>query len=670
MTVVNESMKRQRLEDNAEVAVTASLKEKIEQFKVDVETHMSSFQPEKIVVISAFLVSDNVIVDLFHRFSSFMPTVVGVDTLHIFPETHDVISEMEAKYGFKTVVRKPAGCNTREEFDAKYGTHAVLSHDDFDKHSKIDPLTAALAEVEKQVSVTGRRCDQGNERVSLDTWEPLKSTFNPLAGWSWADVCEYVFLYNVPYNALHKTLTISKEKVYAEDRDSYKKFEKRELSLPYFAYSKSYINSLGPYVYVWKSFGDTHTSVPVSYDDSERAGRFVGRLQTECGIHTRMTTKGEPHGGKLIDLLVEGGVDSAIAPLSQCTHVHALNERQACDFELLAVGGFSPLEGFMTETTYDRVVADMRLPEGQLFGLPVTLDTDDESVKVGDWVELKDSLFGGHGCIQVESKWVPDRSVEAQKVYGTANLEHPSVFHILKEKKKFNIGGKVYAYKLPKRDWVECKTPAQVRASKTPGKNLIAFQSRNPLHRAHATMFLRAHEMYDADVLVHPVIGPTKDDDIPATIRKLTYDVLAKKLDHVSFEYLPYSMMVGGPREALQHALIRKNYGCTHMIIGRDHAGCKDKSGNDFYGAYDAQELMTPLQKELGVEMVPFMAMVYVDEEKKYIPVDEAKEKGYTPMSISGTKFRKLLTTNEEIPEWFAYSEVVAILRAEAQKKN
>ncbi|KNC80433.1 hypothetical protein SARC_07204 [Sphaeroforma arctica JP610] len=670
MTVANGSAKRARVENSTPVEITANLKEKINNFKTDVQNHLSSFQPEKIVVVSAWLVSDNVIVDLFSRFADFMPTVVGVDTLHLFPETLDVVTEMEAKYNFKAVIRKPEGCNTKEEFEAKFGNHATLSYDDFDKHSKIDPLVNALNEVGKEVSITGRRCDQGNERVSLDTWEPQKSTFNPLAGWSWSEVCEYVLLYNVPYNALHKTITVSKEKVYAEDRDTYSKFEKVELSLPFFAYSKAYIHAQAPYVYIWKSFGDTHTSVPVQYEDSERSGRFVGRLQTECGIHTRITSKGEPHGGKLVELLVEGGVASIETPLSNCTHIHTMNERQVCDFELLSVGGFSPLEGFMNETEYNSVIADMRLPEGQLFGLPVTLDTDDESVQIGDWVELKDPLFGGHGCIHVTSKWTPNRSIEAEKVYGTVNEEHPSVYHVLMEKKKFNIGGKVYAYKLPQRDWVDCKTPAQIRASKTPGKNLIAFQSRNPLHRAHATMFLRAHEKYDADVLVHPVIGPTKDDDIPATVRKLTYDALAKKLDHVSFEYLPYSMMVGGPREALQHALIRKNYGCTHMIIGRDHAGCKDKSGNDFYGAYDAQDLMMPLQKELGVTMVPFMAMVYAKEEEAYIPVDEAKEKGYTPMSISGTKFRKMLVEGEEIPEWFAYPEVVAILRENATKSS
>eukprot|EP00128_Syssomonas_multiformis_P003536 Colp12_sorted_trinity150504_noHs@30286 len=630
---------------------------KIEQFKKDVATYLAPLDTSRIVLASAWLVSDNVIVDLFKRFTNIFPVVVGVDTLHLFPETHNVVSALEAKYNFKARVYKPKGCETYADFVSTYGTHEKLSHADFDGHSKVEPLTRALEEINAAATITGRRCDQGNARTELAIWEDGKKTFNPVAEWSWADITAYVLQYDVPYNSLHRRLSIANEPVRATVRDSYD-FKHVDLPKPYFAYTKEEINAHGPNVYVWKSFGDTHTSVPVEFHESERAGRFVGRLQTECGIHTRVTRKGMPHGGKLVDLLVTEDK----SPLSRASHKIHLNERQTCDFELLVNGGFSPLTGFMDKITYDTVVDSYRLPEGELFGLPVTLDTDDENIKEGDFVELFNEETGARGVIQVESKWAPDRLVESQKVYGTTSLEHPSVFHLMTEKKKYNIGGRVWGLALPQRDWVVCKTPRQVRAEKT-SQNLIAFQSRNPIHRAHAAMFLDVAAKYDADVLVHPVVGPTKDDDVPAKPRKLTYDALANRLDHVKFEYLPYSMMVGGPREALQHALIRKNYGCTGMIIGRDHAGCKNAKGEDFYGPYDAQDFMLPLQKELGIDLVAFKQMVYVEEEKAYISADEAKQKGYTPLSISGTKFRQMMVDGSPVPDWFAFPEVVALLR-------
>jgi sulfate adenylyltransferase len=680
----------------------AELDALVATFKEDVAT-LRAFPIEHVVLASAWLVSDNVIVDLFQRFTDLRPAVAAVDTLHLFPETHTVAGEMQARYtDFKFVITRPDGCSTQAEFDAKYGHWLSLSHADFDKHSKIDPLMRAFEQLGKVVTITGRRADQGNERAVLAVWEAQSKTLNPLANWTFQQVstlahtqpslsssssscgglnfcvlilsalfqvANYVLKYNIPYNPLHRVVLTSQVPVLAKNRDSNPDLVPVQLEKPYFAYTDEEVLAHGRNVYVWKSFGDTHTSVPVMIHESERAGRFVGRNQTECGIHTRMSPRGAPHGGRLIDLLITD--EAKIHELEGlAAHRLFLNERQTCDLELLANGGFSPLRGFMTQVEYDSVVKDMRLPEGQLFGLPVTLDTDDVDVKVGDYVLLIDETSGARGVIHVASKWVPDRRIEARLVYGTNNEEHPSVYHIMQEKKRFNIGGPLTVFRLPTRDWVTCRTPAQLRAEFN-GRSVIAFQSRNPLHRAHVALLLRVAKQNDALVLVHPVVGPTKDDDVPAKVRKETYDALAERLKgQVQFDYLPYSMMVGGPREALQHIIIRKNYGCTGMIVGRDHAGCKDKSGKDFYGPYDAQTLLRGLTKELAMDMHDFLMMGYVSELNEYLPEDEAKEKGYTVKNISGTKFRQMLISGEEVPEWFAFPDVITVLRKWAREQQ
>lgn len=256
------------------------------------------------------------------------------------------------------------------------------------------------------------------------------------------------------------------------------------------------------------------------------------------------TVKREPHGGKLINLL--GYQELLSKPNVKSASSLQLNERQVCDLELLLIGGFSPLEGFMTENQYDSVVHKYRLPSGHLFGIPVTLDTDEEYIKVGDYVKLESDKFGGLlGVLKVESKWVPDRKVEAKEVYKFVDEEHPAVYHLLHEKKKYNIGGKLYGVKLPERDWVTCKTPLQLR-EEFEGKLSVAFQCRNPIHRAHAAMFVQVSQNYNAKVVVHPIVGPTKSDDFSGFVRHKTYEILRPILPDVAFEYLPYNMMVGG----------------------------------------------------------------------------------------------------------------------------
>jgi sulfate adenylyltransferase len=252
--------------------------------------------------------------------------------------------------------------------------------------------------------------------------------------------------------------------------------------------------------------------------------------------------------------------------------------------------------------------------------------------------------------------------------YGTSSIEHPGVSMISMERRKYYIGGAVEAVSVPERPF-PCPPPAEVRAMLPEGKDVVAFQCRNPIHRAHYELFTRAlhaDNVGDGAVcLVHPTMGPTQDDDISGLVRYHTYEVLAKEVNNpaIRWAYLPYSMHMAGPREAIQHMIIRKNYGCTHFIIGRDMAGSKSSiDGEDFYGAYDAQDLAKANAAELGMKTVPSLNVVYTDEEG-YVTADVAEKKGLSVKKLSGTKFRKMLRGGEDIPEWFAFKSVVNVLR-------
>jgi len=274
--------------------------------------------------------------------------------------------------------------------------------------------------------------------------------------------------------------------------------------------------------------------------------------------------------------------------------------------------------------------------------------------------------------LDITSKFIPNKALEAKKCYGTTSIEHPAVSMITTERGKYYCGGKISGLNIPIREF-PCKSPQQLRAELPSGKDIVAFQCRNPIHRAHYELFTRALSdpslRKDAVVLVHPTCGPTQPDDIPGIVRYKTYEVLKQQTNNprVIWAYLPYSMHMAGPREAIQHMIIRKNYGCTHFIIGRDMAGCKSSlTGDDFYGAYDAQEFAIAKSKELGVSPVPSLNLVYTQEEE-YVTAEYAKEKGLTIKNLSGTKFRQMLRAGDEIPTWFAFESVVKVLREEAQ---
>ena len=375
-----------------------------------------------------------------------------------------------------------------------------------------------------------------------------------------------------------------------------------------------------------------------------------------------------PYGGVLVNLMVAAGqrepIKLGISRSVECS------DRNACDVELLVVGGFSPLRGFMHQEDYDAVVATHRTTSGLLFGLPIVFDTDDGSIGVGDRLLL---TYRGQelAVLTVESRWEPDKAREAQGCYGTTSLEHPAVKMIASERGRYYLGGAIQGLDLPRRVF-PCKTPAEVRATLPEGQSVVAFQCRNPIHRAHYELFTRALDAANVSeqgvVLVHPTCGPTQDDDIAGEVRFETYERLAAELDNprIRWAYLPYSMHMAGPREALQHMIIRKNYGCTHFIIGRDMAGCKSSlSGEDFYGPYQAQDFARDNAAELGMETVPSLNLVYTEEEG-YVTAEHAQARGLHIRKLSGTQFRQMLRGGEEIPEWFAFRSVVAVLRSSA----
>jgi len=339
-----------------------------------------------------------------------------------------------------------------------------------------------------------------------------------------------------------------------------------------------------------------------------------------------------PHGGKLSDLMVKDEATKQVLVAACGGNVMELSDRNACDVELLCVGGFSPLEGFMHEADYSAVVEKMRTAEGLLFGLPVVLDTNSETLQPGMKVLLR---YQGKdlAVMEIEQKYKPNKPLEAKKCYGTSSLEHPGVQMLAMERGKYYLGGKVHGLSLPDRVF-PCKTPAELRAELPTGVDVVAFQCRNPVHRAHYELFTRALHADNVRpgsiCLVHPTCGPTQDDDIDGAVRYKTYVVLKAETQNPSIHwaYLPYSMHMAGPREAIQHMIIRKNYGCTHFIIGRDMAGSKScLSGEDFYGAYDAQDTAKANAAELGMQTVPSLNVVYTEEEG-YVTADVAEAKG------------------------------------------
>ena len=348
-----------------------------------------------------------------------------------------------------------------------------------------------------------------------------------------------------------------------------------------------------------------------------------------------------------------------------------LTLRQQCDFELIANGGFAPLSTFLGKKDYISVVKHMRLTDGQLWPIPVVLDIPDyQKLEVGEEVLLVDEYNMPLATMKVNEIYKLNKDSEAEHVYGSKSEEHFGVNYLLRHTHDRCISGPLTNISLPEHhnfvEWRQSPKELKKKLRGMKNKYVVAFQTRNPIHAAHLAMIEKASKDVGAHILIHPVVGQTKDGDISYITRVKSYTALFEKRlkGKATLSLLPLAMRMAGPREALWHALIRRNYGATHFIVGRDHAGPgKDKLGKQFYHPLAAQKLAKEYEKELKIQILPFDEMVYVKSRKKYIPQDEVIP-GEKILSISGTQFRQLLMHNKSIPSWFAFPEVVKVLRA------
>lgn len=379
-----------------------------------------------------------------------------------------------------------------------------------------------------------------------------------------------------------------------------------------------------------------------------------------------------PHGGKLVNLIVNKDRVAILKKQSQKWLSLTLNQQQLCDLELLLNGGFSPLKSFLSQADYEQVLSTMRLTNGTLWPMPITLDVAVEfasSLKKSETIALRDPEGVMLAALTVTEIYQPDRQLEAQAVFGTTDEAHTGVAYLLNQTKPYYLSGKLEGLQLPTHyDFTDMRhTPKELRKLfiHSGWNKVVAFQTRNPMHRAHVELTTRAAKQAEANLLIHPVVGMTKPGDIDHFTRVRIYKSLLKRFpaSTTTLSLLPLAMRMAGPREALWHAIIRKNYGVTHFIVGRDHAGPgTDSKGHDFYGPYDAQKLVEQHADELGMSVVPFKMMVFVPSEDHYTPIDEIPS-GVDYASISGTELRERLHDGRPLPSWFTYPEVAHELR-------
>ena len=380
-----------------------------------------------------------------------------------------------------------------------------------------------------------------------------------------------------------------------------------------------------------------------------------------------------PHGGELAELIAQPERINELKAHSREWPSWDLTSRQICDLELLMSGGFSPLRGFMTRADYEGVCHKMRLASGVLWPMPITLDIPEQfakSLKPGSSkIALRDAEGVMLAVLHVEEVWQPDKKEEAESVFRSTSHAHPGVDYLLNKAHPWYVGGRIEGVQPGAHyDFRSLRlAPAELRAefARLGWRRVVAFQTRNPMHRAHVELTFRAAKQVEANLLIHPSVGMTKPGDVDYFTRVRCYQLLLSKFPPgtVKLSLLPLAMRMGGPREAIWHALIRKNHGCTHFIVGRDHAGPgNDTNGKQFYGPYEAQELFKKHEADIGVSMVQFNMMVYLENEDKYVPDNEVP-KGSRVLNISGTELRQRLNEGRDIPTWFTYPEVVQELR-------
>lgn len=381
----------------------------------------------------------------------------------------------------------------------------------------------------------------------------------------------------------------------------------------------------------------------------------------------------KPHGKKLFNGYCDNIETTQIKNQAINFQSWTLTDRQLCDLELILNGAFSPLDGFMNQEDYNSVLENNRLVDHTVWSIPIVLDVNSdlaEKVIPNDKLALRDKEGYLIAVIQLSDKWDYDKELEAKKVYGTTDINHTGVRYLFENGGDVCLGGKVIGIERPHyHDFLNDRLdPTETRKYfKDNGwDKVVAFQTRNPMHRAHKEIMQRAAEEIGGKALLHPVVGMTKQGDVDYFTRVRCYQKIIDKFPENStlLGLLPLSMRMAGPREALWHAIIRKNYGCTHFIIGRDHAGPgNDKDGKPFYGPYEAQELVQSFENELDIKMVMFKMVGYHKIQKKYVSLDDPNVDKKDIMFISGTQLRDKLNSGEDIPDWFTYKDITDELR-------
>jgi sulfate adenylyltransferase len=380
----------------------------------------------------------------------------------------------------------------------------------------------------------------------------------------------------------------------------------------------------------------------------------------------------EPHGGKLVDLVVDDERKYILRDLSLNLASLVLSERQICDLELLLAGAMSPLKGFMTRPDYESVLDRMKLQDGALWPIPVCLDvteTEAGRLEAGQSVALRDPEGFMLAVMHIEEIWQIDKKMEAETVFGSTGAAHPGVSHLYYRCGSHYVGGKIEGISMPLRfDFKQLRlTPLEVRTAceKFGWRRMVGFQSRNFLNRAQFEMTLRAMREARANLLLQPVVGPTKPDDIDYYTRVRCFqEVIRRYPPNMMFiGLLPLALRMAGPREALWHALIARNYGCTHFIVGHNHGDPgKSQQGSTFYDPYASHELLEQYSRDLGLEILPFEEFVYVEGKNKYVPTCEVGE-GELVKSLSGENLRDMLRTGLEIEDWYTFPEIINELR-------
>jgi sulfate adenylyltransferase len=380
----------------------------------------------------------------------------------------------------------------------------------------------------------------------------------------------------------------------------------------------------------------------------------------------------DAHGGRLVNLLVNDDRAQLLKEIALNIPDIALNDRQLCDLELLAIGGFSPLKGFMVRSDYESVLDRMRLQDDVLWSVPVCLDVSEsfaKNLEVGQSVALRDPEGFLLAVMHVEDVWPVDREKEAQKIYETQDTNHPGVWYLKNKSADYYVGGDLEVISLPLHfDFKQLRlTPAEVRATyaKLGWHRIVGFQTRNPLHRFLFEMTTRAMREARANLLLLPAVGMTRPGDFDHYTQVRCYQAVSKHFppnSHV-MSLLPLAMRLSGPRDAILDAIIAKNYGCSHFIVGHDHAspGC-DENGNSFYVSDRARKLAAEFSSEIDVEIVPFEKFVYLPFEDEYHSIDEVPE-GTQTISMTGSDIRKRIREGRRIPEWATFNEIVEELQ-------